>query len=198
MEYPLCRIPESTPRQRTGACSMASDAPTPHSPPMPMPKSMRRMKKTVKLGAKPHSSSMAGEEKHIHHQRTAAAVAVGHHAEEQRADRPHRQRRGDAEDDVALGNVEVLGQRVEQEDDDEEIEGVERPAEKAGAHRVPAIGSGIRRLGPQFRHVRVKVSDAAGNCQRYAAIRIAEQPWDQRAKLCAREGSWQAALFLRA
>ena len=58
MAYPLCRMPDSTPRQRTGACSMASDAPTPHSPPMPMPNSIRRMKKTVKFGANPQSSSM--------------------------------------------------------------------------------------------------------------------------------------------
>ena len=55
-------------------------------------------------------------------------------------------------DDVALGNVEVRGQRVEQEDDDEEVEGIKRPAEKAGAHRVPAIGACLRFTAGEIGH----------------------------------------------
>ena len=38
---------ESTPRHFCGAASIASDAPTPHSPPMPMPYSARRIRNTV-------------------------------------------------------------------------------------------------------------------------------------------------------
>ena len=94
------------------------------------------------------------KEYYVDHQRTAPAITVGHHAEEQRADGPHGQRGGDAEHDVALGNVEVGGQRVEEEDDDEEIEGIQRPAEKARGHGMPAIGveTGLGRLGPKFTH----------------------------------------------
>ena len=40
------------------------------------------------------------------------------------------------EDDGLLGNTEMRGERVEQEDDDEEVERVESPAEKAGGKRV--------------------------------------------------------------
>ena len=79
-----------------------------------------------------------GEEDDVGHQRTAAAVAVGQHAEDQRADRAHGQRTGDGQNDLGLADVEVLRQRVEQKDDDEEVEGVESPAEKAGGDGVPA------------------------------------------------------------
>ncbi len=83
------------------------------------------------------------KEQHIRHQRTAAAIAVGHHAEQQRANRTHRERSRDRQDDVALGNVEVRGQRVKQEDDDEEVECIEGPAEEPRRHGVPAIGGGL-------------------------------------------------------
>ena len=79
-----------------------------------------------------------GEEDDVGHQRAAAAVAVGQHAEDQRADGAHGQRAGDGQNDVGFADVEVLGQGVEQEDDDEEVEGVERPAEKAGGDGMPA------------------------------------------------------------
>ena len=35
--------------------------------------------------------------------------------------------------------MEVLGQDVEEEDDDEKVEGIERPAEKASRNGVPAV-----------------------------------------------------------
>ena len=124
MEYPLCRMPESTPRQRTGACSMASDAPTPHSPPMPIPNSMRKAKNDGVVRREAAQQLDRGEEEHVDHQRTAAAIAVGHHAEHQRANGPHRQRGCNRQDDVAFGDAEMFRQRVEQKDDDEEIEGI--------------------------------------------------------------------------
>ena len=88
-----------------------------------------------------------GEENDVRHQRPATAVAVGHHAKDQCAYRTHGQRAGDRQHDGALGDVEMLRQYVEQKDYDEEIEGVERPAEKAGRDRVPAIGTLGRSVG---------------------------------------------------
>jgi hypothetical protein len=82
----------------------------------------------------------------------AASIAVGHHAEDERTDGTHGERRRDGQNDVALGNVEVGGQRVEEEDDDEEVEGVERPAEKASAHRVPAVGVCLHFPAGEVRH----------------------------------------------
>ena len=45
-------------RAFAGKASMVKDAPNPHSPPIPMPKSARRMRKMVKLGAHAVSSSI--------------------------------------------------------------------------------------------------------------------------------------------
>ena len=45
------------PRHRGGTFSIASEAPTPHSAPIPIPKSARRMKNAVKFGASPESTS---------------------------------------------------------------------------------------------------------------------------------------------
>jgi hypothetical protein len=40
--------------------------------------------------------------------------------------------------------VEVAGERVEQKDDDEEVEGVEYPAEDAGGYgKLPSRGVGL-------------------------------------------------------
>src|SRR5580704_10144212 len=41
------------PRERIGHCSSASDAPTGHSAPMPMPSSARKKNRKAKLGEKP-------------------------------------------------------------------------------------------------------------------------------------------------
>ena len=48
---------DRTPRHFGGTFSIASEAPTPHSPPMPMPNSARKTRNAVKLGAKPQRTS---------------------------------------------------------------------------------------------------------------------------------------------
>ena len=105
-----------------------------------MPNSKPQDEEHGEVGGEAAEQLDRGEEDDVGHQRTAAAVAVGQHAENQRADRPHGQRAGYGQNDVGLADVEVLGQGVEQEDDDEEVEGVERPAEKAGGDGMPAGG----------------------------------------------------------
>ncbi len=37
--------------------------------------------------------------------------------------------------------MKMLRQNVKEEDDDEEVEGIKRPAQKSGCNRVPAIGT---------------------------------------------------------
>ena len=102
-------------------------------------------------------------------------------------DRPHGQRGRDAQDDVALGDVKVLGQRVEEEDDDEEVEGVERPAEKTGSHGMPVFGVGATREDRFFGHAKPKLTEAMGAGQRLGiaesllpcpAARLLEDPPD--------------------
>src|ERR1017187_2121553 len=46
-------MPDSTPRNRRGALSIAYDAPMPQYPPMPMPYSARQITNIAKLGASP-------------------------------------------------------------------------------------------------------------------------------------------------
>src|SRR5262249_22963653 len=48
-----CRMPLMKPRERAGQDSMASAAPAGHSAPMPMPKSVRKISRKVKVGEKP-------------------------------------------------------------------------------------------------------------------------------------------------
>ena len=57
---------------------MASAAPSPHSPPMPMPYSSRRMISTVKFGANAHRKPTHRVEDHVHHQRQRRPTRSAH------------------------------------------------------------------------------------------------------------------------
>ena len=127
---------------------MASDAPTPHSPPMPIPNNKPQDKEHGEVRSETAQQFDCGEEDDVRHQRTAASVAVGHHAKDQCAKRTHGQRAGNRQHDGALADMKMLRQDVEQEDHDEEVEGIERPAQKASRNGVPAIVTcAIRALG---------------------------------------------------
>ena len=78
-------------------------------------------------------------EDQVDHQRQAAAVAVGHQAEEERADRTEGQRGGDGEGHLGVGLVKLAADRRQAGDDEEEVEGVERPAEIAGEQRGAVV-----------------------------------------------------------
>ena len=51
--YPSWSTPDMTPRHLAGTFSIASDAPTPHSPPMPTPNSSRQATNAAHVGASP-------------------------------------------------------------------------------------------------------------------------------------------------
>ena len=116
--------------------SIVSEAPTPHSPPIATPYRARSTISTVRLGAKPEANSRIEYKQDIDHQGRPAAPAVGGAAENEGADRPHRQRQQDGERDVGDIGVEFRGDVLEHEDQQEEIEGVQRPSEKARRHHV--------------------------------------------------------------
>ncbi len=73
-----------------------------------------------------------GVEDEVDHQRNAAPVAVGHQSKDERAHGTERQRERDGESNLFVGAVKLFGDRGQAEDDQEEVEGVERPAEEAG------------------------------------------------------------------
>ncbi len=102
-----------------------------------------------------------GKINHVGHQGDAASVAVGEQSEKQRAQRTHRQRGRQAAHNGLLGNAKVRGERIHHEDDDEKIEGIECPAEKARGDCVEmaaGIWSGgcvdLRHSRPRFERAR--------------------------------------------
>ena len=96
-------------------------------------------------------------------QGAAASVAVGEQAEDDGAEGTHGERGGGGEDDFCRGDVKLRGERVDEEDGDEEVEGVEGPAEKAGADSVPLLGfeEGLGRRGWGAWEAPRKVTDQA-------------------------------------
>ena len=84
------------------------------------------------------------KEHYIRHQWLASPIAVRKQAEHQRSHGPHHQGGEDRSHNLALAHVELSGQRIHQEHQHKEIEGVQRPAEVAGGYRVPLVGSGKR------------------------------------------------------
>src|SRR5262249_17289988 len=64
---------------------------------------------------------------------------IGHHAEEERTHGAQREARRQRQRDFGPGPPEIGRDRIEHHHQDEEIEGVERPAEEAGDQRVPLV-----------------------------------------------------------
>src|SRR5262249_46579099 len=75
----------------------------------------------------------------VRHERCAPAEAVGEHAEDHRADGTEDQRGRRREDDLRLRHTELRGQAVEHENDDEKVEGIERPTEESGEDGVSGM-----------------------------------------------------------
>src|SRR5207237_10251794 len=90
------------------------------------------------VGSEAAGDFHGGEEQDVGDQRQAASVAIGQQTKNNRADGPHGQGVAHGGDDGALADVKLRGQRVVETNHEEEVESVERPAEKAG-------GNGVRR-----------------------------------------------------
>ncbi len=88
---------------------------------------------------KPVRKSKQRIEQHIHHQRDAPPVTVCRKPEDQRAERPHGKGQEDRHGHRGNVGVELLGDIFENEDENEEVEGVERPAEIAGDDGVALL-----------------------------------------------------------
>ena len=75
-------------------------------------------------------------EQHVDHQSRPASPAIGSAAEDVGADRPHRQSEQDGEGDVGDLRAEFRRDVLEHENQEEKIESVERPTQKARRHDV--------------------------------------------------------------
>ncbi len=72
----------------------------------------------------------------VDHQGRPPPEMIGRPAEDQRTERAHAQGQRDGERDEPVGRVELLLDIAEHEDHQEEIERIQRPAEKAGSDDV--------------------------------------------------------------
>jgi hypothetical protein len=79
-------------------------------------------------------------EQHVDHQGRPPAPAVGRTAEQEGADRPHRQGQQDGDGDVGHIGVEFPGDVREHENQQEKIERVERPSQEACGDHVFLLG----------------------------------------------------------
>ena len=135
-----CSTPPMKPRERIGQVSIASAAPTGHSAPMPMPSSARKRNRKAKLGEKPAMKLQTEIPGDRDHQRRLAADPIGEPA---RAVAPtsrihKRQREDDRVTSVSgTSNSFAIGTMMQQEDG--EIEGVERPAEPGRDPGMPLV-----------------------------------------------------------
>ena len=87
-------------------------------------------------------------EDQVEHKRQPAPVAVRQQAEEKCAHRTKREGESERESHCLVGLMEFFSDRREAPGNQKEIEGVERPAEKAGGQSGPMIGgTRIRSLG---------------------------------------------------
>ena len=100
-----------------------------------------------------------GIKKNVEHERKAAAIAIGEQAEEKCADGTRGQAGGDGQRDISDAEMKFLGDGREDEGEDEEIEGVERPAEKTGEQGVALIRA---LFGGSWAHADGGVERAAG------------------------------------
>ena len=107
---------------------------------MATPKSARRIRKNPRLGAKPEANSSREEAKNVDHQHRPAAEAVGGKAKDKCADRSCRQSEEDREGDVLHICAEFFRDVVHDEDENEEIESIKRPAKVARQDRVALFG----------------------------------------------------------
>ena len=101
-----------------------------------MPNSARRTRKTARLGEKAAARADHRIADDVEHQRRLAAPFVADPAENEGADEAHRQRQEQGVGDVGHADAEFLGDVLEREGQQEEVEGVERPAEIGGEHRL--------------------------------------------------------------
>ena len=124
------------------------------------------------------------EEDDVGHQHRAAAEMLGQPAEEEGADRPRCERQEDAFGDRLHVGAELLGDGREHEHHQEEVEGVERPAEIARPDRAALRRFERFQIGDQAHAAAPLTGISPSACR--SACRQAASP---RRQLCA---EWKA------
>ena len=81
------------------------------------------------------------EDQHVEDQHATPADAIGHVTEQERTERTRSQGQRDRYRHRRHAGVELLGDVGKDKHHDEKVEGIERPAEKAGRDGVPLLRS---------------------------------------------------------
>ena len=102
----------------------------------------------MRFGEKAASAPEDRIAENVEHERRLAAPPVAETAEDERADEPHRQRQEKRVGDRRHVDAEFLGDVLEQEGQEEEIEGVKHPAEKGGGDRLLLVACQIHSALP--------------------------------------------------
>ncbi len=127
------------PRLSSGTVSMTSEAPTPHSPTHGDAVKRAQNQEHGEPGRKTGEEVEERIEQHIHHQRDAPPVTVCRKPEDQGTERQHGKGQKDRHGHRGNIGMKLLGDIFENENENEEIEGVERPAEIAGDDNVALL-----------------------------------------------------------
>ena len=101
-----------------------------------MPNSARQTRNAVQRGRKCRGQLEDGEGDNVEHQGGSAAVALRHRAKQQSANGAHDQRPEDGLGNLFYTHVEVRGDRLQAEGEQKKVEGIQRPAQKAGNEGV--------------------------------------------------------------
>jgi hypothetical protein len=114
---------------------------------MAMPKSKRKIKKLVSVGAKPEAASRKGRD--VQHEDGLAAESIGETPESKRTDRARGQGQKHRVGYVFDIYVERRRDVLEHEHHQKEIEGVQRPAEISGYHDILLASRPLHLAFPQ-------------------------------------------------
>ena len=138
-----------TPRRSRGVhwriFSIARAAPSPHSPPIPMPYNSLSTISTERFGANAQRTDDRVE-RHVDDERGAPPDPVGPDAAHEHSDRSHQQRHRCQEGHLLLRRAEVGGY-VGVDEHDDEVERVHRPPGQCRRQGVALVG-GVRACDP--------------------------------------------------
>ena len=128
---------------------MVSEPPMPHTPPIATPNKPAQHEEHDHVRREGGCESERRVKQHVDHHHGPAPEMIGKPPEEKRADGPHGERQGDRPAQRFDADTEIFGDVGQYQDQQEEIERVERPAEITCGHHVlllrgPAFQRGKR------------------------------------------------------
>ena len=92
--------------------------------------------KRREIGRKCRCETEHGIQPDIQHQNGTASEAICQTSENEGSERPAGERQGDRERHMAFLDAEFLGYVFEYENQEKKVEGIQRPAQVTGNHRI--------------------------------------------------------------